>query len=77
VIKSRRMRWTGHVARKGRGDAYSGFRLGNLIERGHLRDPGIDMRILRWIFRKWDVRLWTESIWLSIGTGGEIGRAHV
>jgi hypothetical protein len=26
--------------------------------------------ILRWIFRKWDVRIWTESIWLRIGKGG-------
>ena len=26
--------------------------------------------ILRWIFRKWDVGLWTGSIWLRIGTGG-------
>jgi hypothetical protein len=25
---------------------------------------------LRWIFRKWDVRAWTELIWLRIGTGG-------
>jgi hypothetical protein len=24
-------------------------------ERDHLGDPGIDGRILRWIFRKWDV----------------------
>ena len=27
--------------------------------------------ILRWIFRKWDVRAWTGSIWLSIETCGE------
>ena len=28
--------------------------------RDNLKDPGIDGRIiLRWIFRKWDVRLWT------------------
>jgi len=34
--------------------------------------PGVDGRIiLRWIFRKWDVGLWTGSSWLSIGTGGE------
>jgi len=26
--------------------------------------------ILRWIFRKWDVGVWTGSSWLGIGTGG-------
>jgi hypothetical protein len=37
----------------------------------HLGDLGVDRRIiLRWIFRKWDVRLWTGSSWLRIGTGG-------
>ena len=25
--------------------------------------------ILRWIFRKWDVRVWPGSSWLRIGTG--------
>jgi hypothetical protein len=39
-------------------------------ERDHLEDPGIDGRILRWIFIKWDVGAWTESIWLRIGKGG-------
>jgi hypothetical protein len=24
----------------------------------------------RWIFRKWEVELWTGSSWLVIGTGG-------
>jgi len=29
---------------------------GNLRERAHLGDPGVDGRIiLKWIFRKWDV----------------------
>jgi hypothetical protein len=25
---------------------------------------------LRWIFKKWDVQLWTVSSWLRIGTDG-------
>jgi hypothetical protein len=34
---------------------YKRFWLGNLGERNHLEDPGVDGRIiLRWIFRKWD-----------------------
>jgi hypothetical protein len=56
MIKSRRMRWAGHVVLWGRGEAYTGFWWGNLRERNHFGDPGIDGRvILRWIFRKWDV----------------------
>ena len=38
----------------------------------HLEDPGADGRIiLRWTFSKWDVGVWTGSIWLRIGRGGE------
>jgi len=33
--------------------------------------PGIDGRIiLRWIFKTWDVEVWTGLRWLRIGTGG-------
>jgi len=36
-----------------------------------LGNPGVDGKIiLIWIFRKWDVRIWTDSSWLKIGTGG-------
>ena len=65
------MRWAGHVARMGGGEAYTGFWWGNLKEREHLGDPGLDgWIILRWIFRKWDVGICTGSIWLRIGTDG-------
>jgi len=38
---------------------YTGFWWGNLWERDHLGDPGVDgWIILRWIFRKWDVGIW-------------------
>jgi hypothetical protein len=71
VIKSRRMRWAVHVARMGRGEAYIRFWYGNLRERGHLGEPGVDGKIiLRWIFRKWDMWVWIGSSWLRIGTGG-------
>jgi len=53
------------------GEVYTGFWWGNLREIDHLEDTGIDRRIiLRWIFRKWDVGVWTGSSWLRIGTVG-------
>ena len=48
-----------------------GFWFGNLRERDDLEDPDIDGRIiLRWIFKKWAVGVWTGSTWLRIGTDG-------
>jgi len=50
---------------------YTGFWWGNLRERYNLGEPGVDGRIiLRWIFRKYDVGVWTGSSWLRVGTGG-------
>jgi hypothetical protein len=55
----------------GRGEAYTGFRYGNLRERDHLGDPGVDGKIiLRWIFNKWNVEALTGLIWFRIRTGG-------
>jgi hypothetical protein len=50
---------------------YTGFWWVNLGERDHLEDPDVDGRkILRRVFRKWNVGVWTRSNWLRIGTGG-------
>ena len=44
---------------------------GNLRERDYVEGPDVDVRIiLRWIFRKWDVGVWTGWRWVRVGTGG-------
>jgi hypothetical protein len=46
---------------------FTGFWWGNLMERGHLEDPGVDgMIILRWILRMWD-GTWTGLSGLGWG----------
>ena len=51
-------------------EVHRGFWLGELKERHHLEDLGIDGRIvLKWIFKKWNGEPWTGFIWLRIGTG--------
>jgi hypothetical protein len=59
VIKSRK-RWAGHVARMGeKRDVYRVL-VGKPGGKDHWGDQDVDGRIiLRWIFRKWDVGVWT------------------
>jgi len=71
VIKSRRMRWAGHIASMGGGRCV--YRV--LMEKPEEKRPlGRPRR--RWEdnikmdLRKWDVGVWTGSSWLRIGTGG-------
>jgi hypothetical protein len=49
VIKARRLRRAGHVARMGRGEVFTGFWLGGPNVRDHCEDLGVGGRItLRW-----------------------------
>ena len=56
VIKSRGMRWAGHVARMGEERGCIGSWWGNRREGDHWGDLGVDgWIILEWISRRWDV----------------------
>ena len=71
VIKSRRMRCAGQVARTGKTKDVYRVLVGKPEGKNHLGDPSVDGRIiLRSILRKWDVGVWTGSSWLRIGTDG-------
>jgi hypothetical protein len=65
VIKLRRMRWAGYVARMGERTGI--YRVLVVKTKGE-RPLGRPRH--GWIFRKWDVRVWTGSSWLRIGTVG-------
>jgi len=56
VIKSRRVRWAGYVARVGERRGEYMILVGKPEGKRQLGDPGVDGRmILRWILRKWVV----------------------
>jgi hypothetical protein len=44
--------------------------VGKTEGKSHFEDTDVGEMILKWLFRKWDVGVWTEFIWLRIGTGG-------
>ena len=70
MIKSRRIRWAGHVA--GKGERRGAYRI--LVGKSEGKRPfGRPRR--RWddnilIFGTWDGEAWIGLIWLRIGTGG-------
>jgi hypothetical protein len=68
-VKSRRMRWVGHVEK---GETRPMYRLlvGKPEGKGSLGRP-------RWIILKWKLErqvgvVWTGLVWLRIGTSGEL-----
>jgi len=71
VIKSRKMRWAGHVARMGEERWVYRVLVGKPEGRNHWGDLDIDGWImLGWISRRWDVGIWTGLGWPRIETGG-------
>jgi len=71
VIKSRRMRWAGYVARMCELRRKYRVSVGKPEERRPLGELGIDgWIILRRISRRWDVGMWTGLGWPRIEIGG-------
>ena len=71
VIKSRRLKWAGHVVRMGEERGCIGSCWGNRREGDYWGDLGVDgLIILGWNSRRWDVGIWTGLGWPRIETGG-------
>jgi len=71
VIKSRRMRWAGHVACMGEERGVYRVLVGKPEGRRPLGDLGVDGRIiLERISSRWDVCIWTGLGWPRTDTGG-------
>ena len=69
VIKSRRMRWAGHVARMEEGRGMHKVLVGKPEGKNHWGDQDVDGRIiLKWILRKCEGVVGTGWSWLRIGT---------
>jgi hypothetical protein len=72
VVKSRRMRWAGHVAHMGEDRGVHRVLVGKSEGKMPLRRPRRrwEENIFRWIFRKLEGVVGTGWSWLRIGTGG-------
>jgi len=65
-----RIRWARHVVRMGEKRGVYRVLVGEPEGKRPLGRPRSRWEeILRWIFRKWVVGVWTGSSWLRIGTG--------
>jgi hypothetical protein len=74
VIKSRRLRWAGHVARMGEKRGAYKILMWRPEGRRPLRNPGVDGRIiLKWIFKKWDAGM----DWIDLAQDRDRWRAVV
>jgi hypothetical protein len=70
-IKSRRMRWAGHVARMGEGRNVYRVLVGKPEGKDHLEDQGVDGRMgSKWTLGRLVGGVWSVFSWLRIGTVG-------
>ena len=71
VVKSRRMRWVGHVARMGEGRGVHRFLVGKPEGKRPLGRPRHRWEDnIKWFLRTWEGVLGTGWSWLRIGTCG-------
>jgi len=68
LVKSRRMRWSWHVARTGEEVKHKQGFGGEIWKKDFLEDQGVDGNaLLKWILSKQEERAWELLIWLMIG----------
>jgi hypothetical protein len=71
MMKSRGMRWAGHVARMGKKRNAYGIFVRQPEGKRPLERPRRSRRTeLKWILEKQNEVVWTGLIWLRIGTSG-------
>jgi hypothetical protein len=71
MIKSKRMRWAGHVARVIRRGMHIEYWWENQKERDHWEDQDVSgWSILKGILERWDGVGWIGLIWFRIGISG-------
>ena len=70
VIKSRRMKRAGHVARMGKGRGVYIVLVGNPEGKRPLWLPGTQEDNIKMDLQEVGCRVWTGSRWFRIGTGG-------
>jgi hypothetical protein len=70
ILKSRRMRWAGHVERMRRG-MHVGYWWESQKERNHQKDQDVGGWIIfKWILETYDGVVCTGLIWVRIGISG-------
>jgi hypothetical protein len=69
MIKTRRMRLLGHVARMARTGTHIGYWWQSQKEINYCVDQEVvGWIMLKWILERWDEVVWTGLSWLRIGT---------